>query len=500
MSNLSERQLLIMTIAVAVLLTGGLLYFVFSDRDEIEGIEEEIAALDTRLQAAEIERRKIPAREDKVLQFRAVEPRELAVLPTEQRISDFHRNISSFLSAAGIGFQELPESSPEDSELAKGIRVTRNKLKGRGVSASILKFINMIENDPRLVSIKGFKVQGGDVDRDAPEADVLHDFELELETYFYRPSKGGIKREHIPGAEERLQDPKMRAAIAAFQPERPDSYVLRPAVGRRDPLVDPRRKAETIDPAELEEQFQREEAIVVELENAYREIAEMLEKEKALERVGDLFRLDRIRREIDSKINDLRARMEHVAVTKSVQIAELTARIDIILENVNRMRSSRAPREVIVTRVVAEKVYEELKELFDAGSYQEIDDLGRNWVGFLRSKEVMAEAEPILEQIQILRDKGKVLGEFATMHFEITGVIVDHENPARSIANVNGKSVRAGDPVDGKGLVTVGAITRHSVSFEYKGEVINRVVGRMKASAKKTKGARRKPTSKRPRR
>ncbi len=492
MSNLSERQLLVLTISVAVLITGGLLYLVFTDRDEIDGIEEEISGLDTRLQAAEIERRKIPAREDKVLQFRAVEPRELAVLPTEQRISDFHRNISSFLSSAGISFQELPESSPEDSELAKGIRVTRNRLKGRGVASSILKFVNMIENDPRLVAVKGFKIQAGDTDRDAPEADIEHEFELELETYFYRPSKGDIRREHIPGAEERLQDPTMRAAIAAFQPERPDTYVLRPAVGRRDPLVDPRRKAETVDPAELEEQFQREEEIVVELENRYREIAEYLEKEKALESVGDLFRLDRIRREIDAKINDLRARMEHVSVTKAVQIAELAARIDIIQENLNRMRSGRAPQEVIVTRPVAEKVLEELTELFAAGKFLELDELGRNWVGFLRSKTVMEEAKAVLEQIKTLREKGKVLGEFGTMHFEISGVIVDHENPARSLGNVNGKSVRAGEPVDGKGLVTVERITRAAVFFRYKGEVIQRAVGRVKGSAKPRKGGRKK--------
>jgi len=497
-SNLSERQLLVLTIAVAVLITGGLLYFVFDDRDEIAGIEEEITALDTRLQAAEIERRKIPAREDKVLQFRAVEPRELAVLPTEQRISDFHRNISSFLSAAGISFQELPESSPEDSELAKGIRVTRNRLKGRGVAGSILKFINMIENDPRLVAIKGFKIQAGQVDRDAPEAEVQHDFQLELETYFYRPSQGDIRREHIPGAEDRLQDQKMRAAIAAFQPERPDTYVLRPAVGRRDPLVDPRRKAETVDPAELEEQFRREEAIVVELENLYREVAEFIEKEKALERVGDLFRLDRIRKEIDAKINDLRARMEHAAVTKAVQIAELGARIDVIEDNLNRTRSSRAPREVVVTRTVAEKVLEELTALMEKGSYKEIDDLGRNWVGFLRSKTVMEEAKPVLEQIKTLREKGKVLGEFSTMHWEISGVIVDHENAARSLANVNGKSVRVGDTADGKGEVQIHQITRDAVYFLYKGEVIQHVVGREAAPVQKPRGAAtRKPVGKR---
>ncbi len=149
MSNLSERQLLCVTIGVAVLLTAGLLYLVFDDRGEIEGIEEEISSLDTRLRTAEIERRKIPARSDKVLVFRAVEPLELSVLPREQQISDFHRDLSSFLTSAGIGFQELPESSPEDSELAKGIRVTRNRMKGRGVAGAILKLINNIENDGR---------------------------------------------------------------------------------------------------------------------------------------------------------------------------------------------------------------------------------------------------------------------------------------------------------------------------------------------------------------
>ncbi len=492
MSNLSERQLLCLTIGVAALLTAGLLYLVFDDRGEIEGIEDEISALDSRLQTAEIERRKIPAREDKVLQFRAVEPLELSVLPREQQISDFHRDLSSFLTSAGIGFQELPESSPEDSELAKGIRVTRNRMKGRGVAGAILKLINNIENDGRLVAVKGFKVSGGEADRDDADAPVLHDFELELETYFYRPQRGAIRREHIPGAEERLQDPKMRAAIAAFQPERPDTYVLRPSVGRRDPLVDPRKEAETIDPAVLQDQLRKEEAIVIEMENRYREVAELLEKEKALERVGDMFRLDRIRREIDEKINDLRARLEHTAATKAVQIAELRARIDIILESLNRVRSTRAPKEVVVTRSVAEKVMEELQKLFEEGKYNEIDALGQSWMSFLRAKQVMPEAQAVLEQIKAVRAKGKVLGEFDGMSFEISGVIVDHENPQRSLANVNGKSVRAGDAIDAKGRVKIHRVERHTVYFAYKGEIIKHVVGRKKVATKRGKRSSRK--------
>ena len=41
MSNLSEKQLLILTIAVAVVLTGGLLFLVYQDREEVSSIENE---------------------------------------------------------------------------------------------------------------------------------------------------------------------------------------------------------------------------------------------------------------------------------------------------------------------------------------------------------------------------------------------------------------------------------------------------------------------------
>ena len=474
MSNMSEKHLLILTIGVAVVLTGGLLFLVYQDREEVESVENEIAALESRLQAAEIEVRKIPKREDKVLQFRAVEPRELAVLPTEQHIAEFHRQLSGFLSTAGMRFQELPESSPEDSELAKGIRVTRNRLKGLGDAAAILKFINMIENDPRLVAVKGFKIEAGEADRDDPEAPIIHEVEIELETYHYRPGKGAIKREHIPGAEQRLEHPDMRRAIASFQPERPDTYILRPAVGRRDPFVDPRRAKEEIDPEAQREQFESEEKVVIELENLYREITELIEKEKALEAEGDLFRLDRIRRVIDDKINNLRARMEQVSVTKTVSIAALQARMDVLQENLGRLRTTRPQSEVVVTRIVAENVHDELKGHFDEGEYEQIDALGQSWMSFLRGKKVMPEAEPIIEGIQGLRDRAKVLGEFDAMIFDIAGRIIDRERAERSVVRINGKYLRQGDTADDKGLVKIAAIHADHVLFDYKGEKIRR--------------------------
>ena len=53
MSKLSERQRLILTIAISVLFTGGLVALILKDRGEIESTEKEIASLDARIQAAD---------------------------------------------------------------------------------------------------------------------------------------------------------------------------------------------------------------------------------------------------------------------------------------------------------------------------------------------------------------------------------------------------------------------------------------------------------------
>jgi hypothetical protein len=473
-SKLTERQRLIVTIAASVVVTGVLLFLVFSDRGEIDSIEGEIDSLDVRLQAAEVERRKIPEREAKVLIFRAVEPRELAVLPTEQLIADFQRNISTFLSAANMRFRELPESSPEDSELAKGIRVTRIKIKARGDSASLLKFMNLIENDPRLVAVKGFKVQAGDLDGDTPNATVEHDFEIELETYYYRPSKGTIRREHIPGAEQRMQEPELREAIAEFQPERPDTYVLRPAVGRRDALVDPRRTRERVDPEARERQWRREEEIVIGFENAYREIAEDIEMEKALEDQKEYFKLERLRRKTNDKINDLRVNLEKSAHTKSVQLPELVARVEIVSENLKRTRGRRPEQELIVTRAVCEPALKELRAHFEAGRFNEMQTLGTSWNSFVRGRRTTPGSKGALEEIQDLLHKGKILGEFRAMPIHITGVIVDGSRPDRSMAVVNGSGVRAGDRLTSKGDVIIERVEKRGVTFAYKGMSIRK--------------------------
>jgi len=72
------------------------------------------------------------------------------------------------------------------------------------------------------------------------------------------------------------------------------------------------------------------------------------------------------------------------------------------------------------------------------------------------------------------------------MVFAIAGRIIDRQNAARSVVNINGKYLRIGDTVDSKGHVKVSEIHSGHVVFHFKGEAIRRDVG--KKSRKDGKG------------
>ncbi len=472
MSKLSERQRLMVTIAVSVLLTGGLLGLILKDRSEIDRVREEISSLDQRIRGADQEILKTKDREDKVLVFRAVENRELAILPRTQMIATFHNDLSTFLAEANLRFYDLPESKPQESGLAKGIFVTRNALKFQGDAGSTLKFINRIESDPRLIAVKALKLDAGDRPRDDTAQPIYHDVEMQLETYYYNPEAGAVERVHIPGAEARLQQPAIREAIAAFQPERPDTYVLRPSASRRDPLVDPRKPASTTDGDPDYEEFQRQEVIVFDLEKRMDDVDELVEQEIALGDISQLFRRDRLASQVEKQLNELQARLGQVDQSKEISFPELLQRVAKIRARATELSGRRPPRTLVVSESLAKDRLEAIEAVLDTGEYAQVEVLTAEWSQFLQGKEIAVEAKPVLEKIEFLRVRAKTLSEFHTIPIRVTGTIVNPHDRDRSVALVNGKPMHIGDTLADKDGVILSEIEPQAVLFSFHGESI----------------------------
>ena len=486
MAKLNERQRLWLTIGASVLLTGGITALVFMDRKEIEEIQAEVEALDGRIASADVEIRRTKDREDEVIVFRAVRDRELEILPRHQEIADFHANLTMFLTQAGARFTKLPDNAPKESELARGVYVTPNTLEFEADAASLLRLVNMIEIDPRLVAVKGLKVKAGVRPKDSDEATV-HKGVLSVETYYYNPPANAAAAVAIQNEAERREDGVVAQRIAAFQPEKRDSYTLRPATSRRDPFVDVRREVIEEDPEAVKARFKREEEVVLDVEKRLDDVREKVEQEKAFVLDHRIFEADRIAREIDGQVNELRVRLASSSQMKSVTFPDLLARADkirTVMENLAATRKE-LPRELRVTASVAKDTRDQVDVAFHKGDYAEVNSLSVAWESFVRGKDIEPAAAPILEEIKGYRRRARVLSEFHAKTLHVTAVMVNPE-PTTSAALVSGRVFRFGDLVDGKDIKIVG-IRREGVEFEYLGERV--FVPREEAGAADRTGA-----------
>jgi hypothetical protein len=302
----------------------------------------------------------------------------------------------------------------------------------------------------------------------------MHDVTVHLESYFYNPTNLGFKPVTISGEEQRLQDVAVKDAITAFQPERPDTYVLRPSASRRDPLVDPRQKREKVDEEAAQGEYDRQEKVVLELESGLRDIGELHEQLKALLLSGELFKADRLQGEIDTKVNELRARLSQVLQMKVVTNPTLSARALAVQERIDEFLGRRVPRESTVTRKVAENTLFELKSYFEKREFSQVGSLASAWSEYLKGKQVDSDARAVLEEISQLRGRARILAEADGFVITITGTIVDEQDASRSMAMVNGVRLHVGDSVDDKKEIHVHRVLRGGVEFLFQGEVFFR--------------------------
>jgi hypothetical protein len=483
--KISERQLLWLTIGTSVLVAGGVTGLVFTDRSAIRDAEEEAVGLEEKIRAADSEISKTRERENQVVVFREVAPRELEILPQRQQIADFHQNLSRVLVQSGASFSKLPESAPKESELAKGIFITANTVEFEADAASLLTFVNTLENDPRLVTVKGFKVRAGQRSKDESSKPPVHKVELSLETYYYDPPTNGAAPVGIPGYQSRLEDKEVRASIASFQPEKADSYPLRPSVSRRDVFVDVRKEVVVEDPETVRKRFEEEEKVAIDLERRWDGVREKAEAERVLLEQGSLFLGDRVAQEVDAMLVDLRVLLANVASAKSVTFPELETRVERLKSSVEALTSTRKdqPRVLEISTAVAQKTLDAVEESFAKGDYGQVGGLLLQWDSFLKGKAVKPEAQPILERVRATAVRAKSLSEFQGLPIRVNGVMVHSIEPSKSVALVNGVVVRVGDTVLDRKDVRVTGIRREGVEFTFQGE---RVLKPLPGVAEKT--------------
>lgn len=244
MANWTQKKLLLTiggTSFAMCLLAGVGIYYT---EGLIEEVEAKVADQEKAIEAADKRIALIPALEKSVIILRENLDEYVKILPNEKELSDFLRMLQTFDRQTGVQSKGLLNRQRQE---AKGEQFTPIEY-SYDMSATMwqcMKFMNLVENFERFVSITDFSIMsGGSKATEDPQSggESVHQVKLTLQTYRYN-GKAGSKEVQIP--DYAAQKEALREEIWANQQKiRIDRYAFRGDQGRRDILVDPRERGD----------------------------------------------------------------------------------------------------------------------------------------------------------------------------------------------------------------------------------------------------------------
>ncbi|MGH7162796.1 MAG: type 4a pilus biogenesis protein PilO, partial [Planctomycetota bacterium] len=327
MNKLSEKQLLILTVAVTVLLAGGLGYLVWRDLEEVKQEEQKAADLRTQIRLAQVEIDQIPAREYRVIANREISDREVAFLPEETEIETFWEVLERFAVESGVQISKITQTNTRSGAVKRGaassaIESVEQVLKLRGSADEFLRFMNLVENYDRIINVGEFSISSGKADEDGK---IRHSIQMTLKTFTYS-KKIANTIVSIPHYEKKKEHAEVKKWLSAIKLEEKETYTLRTSLGRRDPFADVRRKpADGVQPGGPDDRT-AQEAILQTLIEQVRSLREGLDIEDHLRKINDLWRLAQQAKENREAFRQLATLIDNTRRENLVTIRDLQDR------------------------------------------------------------------------------------------------------------------------------------------------------------------------------
>jgi len=278
MANWTQKKILLTMGGVAIGVCGLAAGGVYYTNGLIDEVGVQIAEKTVAVAAADVKIAKVPILEKDVIILRENLGEYVKILPDDRSLTDFVRMLQAFERQSGIRSTGLNlKNAPED----KAARFTQIDYTYQ-MTATLwqgLKFMNLIENFERFVSITDFSIKPGMSTKGIAETidgEVVHTISLTMQTYKYNHNSAG-KDVAIPNYEDRMAE--LREEIwKRMQAIRIDRYEHPGMQGRRDIFVDPRESGLVggNDPSNAEQREVLEKHI-----GAIEEISKTLQKIRA---------------------------------------------------------------------------------------------------------------------------------------------------------------------------------------------------------------------------
>ncbi len=479
MTRLTEKQLLLLTIGITVLISGGLGFLIWSDFRTIEEETVRKQDFDRQIEAAEKEIALRPDREYKVIANREISDREVAFLPEEEEIETFWEVLERFGQDSGVRITEIAPSSIQRSGRDKKgaaettISTVPQVLSLRGTVDEFLRFINMIENYERIINVSEYSVAAGE----APDEDgkSRHGIRLALTTFTYS-KKIASTIVSIPKYEEKKEHAEVKKALSRIKVQEKETYTLPLAIQRRDPFVSVRKRPDTsTGPIEGAPDPEYQGSLIDNIQELVQTLQQGLTFEEELQRRGDLWRLTAQRKENRDTYTTCAEAIANA--NKEITIPELRERfkkdVTVPWTAIQKRREDMLNQNPKLPLAQVQEWKDKLSKLYDERRWADVESEARGFRDASKNgQHVEDDAKDLVQIIFELQRSAKVIDGFDKRKIEITGIL--YSPRGSSVAVINGKQMTVGEALDADGQVVVVEIGEDYVIFETEGVEIKK--------------------------
>lgn len=454
---MNEKKILIgiaagtLVIAAAV---GYGIYYTFGALDE-----QETQAQTTRedIKKARETVGKIKGVEDEVIVLRESVLALASVLPTQREIEDFITQIAATKGESGVTLREVTEKG---SNVKPGQGKVFEKFGYQiGIKGNIwqsLEFLYRLESFKRFVMIPKLKITPGQ--RDKSGAEVVHGFELEVETFAYNPGRAGSV-EPIASYDKRRDGLREEIEQAKFIIEQP-VVEFGGQRGRRDVFVDPRMPTDGPTP-EGALPVEQQTELVTKLRVRVEELAALVSRSG--EATNSFIERFEYAKQLEEKVPGLRADIDKTqkdgVVNYPLVVRVFQIQVKDAFEKIVKKLGER-PVDVGPSKSDLAAIVDRVRGLLQSGRLRESIEGAKPVLDKWASLDKDPERKGFIEELKKLDRDAKIAERFEQKKLVIGGVILYED---RKAALVNGKTVEPGDSIDED--LTISDIHEDSVTF-----------------------------------
>jgi Tfp pilus assembly protein PilO len=437
----NEKRILLAIAGGTLLAASGFGYGIYTTFGAISDVKTESEAKRTEIADAKKKLDEVRKLEERAIVLRESVAALASVLPTDKEVEEFVYKMSELCAETGVNLREMTRKSASGKAAkAQLFEKITYQIGVRGKLWEFLECLHRIESAKRFVMVPKVKISGGS--RDRALDDVMHSFEIEVETYAYNPGKGS-QIENIPSYEKRREGLREEIEQAKYTIEQPP-VEFAGQKGRRDIFSDPRLPA-TAAGKEGDLPVEQQTELVAKLRERVDEVVGLAAE---LKESTNFLRRFEIRALVDERLPKLEGDVEATVKQGSITYPLLVR----TFQNEVREALAKAKKTIMSAGGDAGPSPKELGELVTRV---------REALGNGRIKEAIESAKPILEkaplfekdalraaQIAELRklDRDAHIAEkFEQKKVVIGGVIVDN---TKKVAVVNNRTVEPGDQID----------------------------------------------------